>query len=604
LIRRAIAAAGALVLAAVAARADARKPDAAGADRVRADVARLSDDAWQGRRAGTEGADQAAVWVARRFQEIGLGPAGDRGSFFQAFTFIDGVILGKGNRLALVAAGTRREGKVEADFRPLAFSAPGQVQAPVVFAGYGIASSDLGYDDYAGLDVKDKVVVVLRYGPTGDDPHSRWAAFTPLRMKVAAARERGARAVLVVTGPGTKDAPDELVALRADASLVDAGLPAFSVRRALVEPLFAAVGTTLEAAQAKIDGSQKPAPLALGESRIDAVADLTPRRSTTRNVVGRLGPADAAEAIVVGAHYDHLGLGTSGSLDPRPEGKVHHGADDNASGVAGMLELAHRLASRPSPKRAVVFVAFGAEELGTLGSSYFVKNAPLPFERVMGMFNLDMVGRLREDALDVHGVGTSPAFPPLVEEAAKATSLKPRLHQGGFGPSDHSPFYAAGKPVLFVFTGSHSDYHRPSDTADKVDAAGVVRAVSFLEPIVDGVLDAPTALAFTRVKAEQEQEGSASRGFRVYVGGVPDYSEETVGVKFSGVSPGSPAEKAGLQAGDVLVKFGSKEIRNIYDYTYALGEKKPGEEVVLVVKRAGQDVALTVVLGSRPSATR
>jgi len=602
-VRRALLAAAAGIALTAAAAADARKPPFVPEGQVKADVARLAGDEWQGRRAGTRGADQAAEFLAKRFAEIGLLPAGDRGTFFQEFTFIDGVVLGARNRLTTAVGAERRDWKPETDFRPLAFSAPGQAAGGVVFAGYGIVAKDLGYDDYEGLDVKDKAVLLLRYGPGGDDPHSKWAAFTPLRLKVQNARERGAKAVLVVTGPGTKEAPDELVALRTDASLVDAGLPAFSLRRSVADALFASSGTTLEAAQARIDREQKPAPLALATARMEALADLTPRRSTTRNVIGAHGEAGAAEAVLIGAHYDHLGLGTSGSLDPRPEGKVHHGADDNASGVAGLLELARRFAEKPSPKRALLFVAFGAEELGTLGSSYFVKTPRAPGE-VVAMFNLDMVGRLREDTMDVHGVGTSPAWKPLVEEASRATGIKTRLHEGGFGPSDHSPFYAAGKPVLFVFTGSHSDYHRPSDTADKVDAAGVVRIASFLEPIVAGVAASPGPVAYVRVKADQEQAAGPARGFRVWVGGVPDYSEEAVGVKFSGVSPGSPAEKAGVQGGDVLVRFGPKEIRSIYDYTYALGEYKPGDQVTVVVKRGGQDVTLDLTLGSRPSSTR
>jgi hypothetical protein len=249
-------------------------------------------------------------------------------------------------------------------------------------------------------------------------------------------------------------------------------------------------------------------------------------------------------------------------------------------------------------------VSFGAEEESALGSSHFVKAPPRPFDRIVAMFNLDMIGRLRGDTLDVHGVGTSPAFKPLLEEANRGAGLKLRLHEGGFGPSDHSPFYAAGRPVLFAFTGSHADYHRPSDTADKIDAEGILRVVGLLEPVVAGVANAPQTLAFNRVKADQEEGAGATRGFRVWVGGIPDYSEEGVGVKFSGVTPGSPAEKAGMKGGDVLVRFGPKEIRNIYDYTYALGEKKPGEKVSVVVKRAGQEVTLELVLGSRPSATR
>jgi hypothetical protein len=339
---------------------------------------------------------------------------------------------------------------------------------------------------------------------------------------------------------------------------------------------------------------------------VDLVADVSPRRSTTRNVIGRL-PGRGPEALVVGAHYDHLGLGPFGSLEPSPLGKIHHGADDNASGVAALLELARRFGAPGSGgarARELVFVAFGAEELGTLGSSHFVKNPAPALDRITAMFNLDMVGRLRDDAIDVHGVGTSPAWRAFLEEANRATGLKLRTHDGGYGPSDHSPFYAAGLPVFFTFTGAHEDYHRSSDTADKVNAAGIVKVADLVEGVVRAVADAPTRIAFTRVPAEKEEQQSGSRGFRVWVGGIPDYSQEGPGVRFSGVSPGSPAEKAGLKGGDVLVKFGDKEVRNIYDYTYALGERKPGDAVRIVVKRDGTEVPLDITLGSRPGAAR
>lgn len=572
------------------------------ADRIRSDVARLADDAWQGRRAGTPGADAAAAWIAGEFRRIGLLPAGNGGTYFQTFSFIDGIVLGTGNRL--VVGG--RAFKPGEEFRPLAFSSAGSVFGEVVFAGYGTVARDLEYDDFAGIDVKDKVVVLLRYGPGGDDPQSRWAAFMPLRLKAQNARDKGARAVLIVTGPRTPGALDQLVPLRADASLADEGIPCFTVTRAVADALFAEAGTTLDDAQRTIDETLKPAPLVLRGARLEATADLTPKRSSTRNVIGLLPRAStASEAVVVGAHYDHLGLGATGSLDPAPDGKIHHGADDNASGVAGVLDLARRFAVRTEPaQRSIYFVAFGAEEVGVLGSSYLVKNPPRPLERIAAMVNLDMIGRLREDTLDVHGAGTSPLFKPLLEEANRPAGLKLKLHESGYGPSDHSPFYAAGRPVLFVFTGNHPDYHRPSDTADKVDAGGIVKVLGLLEPVVSALASSPAPIAFTRVAAEKEEGSGGARGFRVWVGGIPDYSEEGPGVKFSGVTPGSPAEKAGMKGGDVLVRFGPTEVRNIYDYTYALAERKPGEAVTVVVKRDGRDVSLDLVLGSRPSAAR
>jgi hypothetical protein len=268
-------------------------------------------------------------------------------------------------------------------------------------------------------------------------------------------------------------------------------------------------------------------------------------------------------------------------------------------------DLAARRATLP---RSVLFISFAAEELGTLGSLHFTKNPTVPWDTVVAMFNLDMVGRLRENRLDVQGVGTSPAWKSLVESSNAEAKLKLSLLDGGFGPSDHSPFYAAKKPVLFAFTGAHADYHKPSDTADKIDAEGIVRVVKFMEPVVVAVSEAPERIAYAEVKGGTGPAGGGSRSFRVWVGGIPDFSEEGKGVKLSGVTGGSPAEKAGLMAGDTIVKFGDKELRNLYDYTYALQGRKPGEKVNVVVQRVdnGKTVerTLEVTLGSRPDSTK
>jgi hypothetical protein len=580
------------------------------AARVQADVAFLASDDFQGRRAGTVEGDRAAAWVADQFRKIGLAPAGVNGTWMQPFDFIDGVDLGSKNRLE-TAAGAKKAWTAGNDFRPLAFSAAGLAEGDVVFAGYGIVAKDLGYDDYAGLDVKDKLVLVLRYSPDGDDEKSAFSPFAALRFKAAVAREKGAKAMLVAAGPLTKDVADDLIALRTDAAFSDAGIVAVSVRRPVAEALLAGSGRTLETAQKAIDDAKKPASFAVSGARASLNVDVTPRRARASNVLGLLKGADpgkSAEIVIVGAHYDHLGLGGSTSLASASGPQIHHGADDNASGVAAILEMARDLAARRATlPRSVLFISFAAEELGTLGSLHFTKNPTVPWEAVVAMFNLDMVGRLREDKLDVQGVGTSPAWKALVEASNVDARLKLALLDGGFGPSDHSPFYAAKKPVLFAFTGAHADYHKPSDTADKIDAEGIVRVVKFMEPVVAAVAAAPERIAYAEVKGGTPA-GSGSRSFRVWVGGIPDFSEEGKGVKLSGVTGGSPAEKAGLLAGDTIVKFGDKELRNLYDYTYALQGRKPGDKVNLVVRREenGKTVekTLEVTLGSRPDSTK
>ena len=476
--------------------------------RIRADIDALSSDELNGRRAGTADADRAAAYVESAFRRIGLLPAGVRGTYRQSFDFVDAVDLGPKNALATSgSAPIGRTWSVGTDYRPLAFSAAGTIEGDVVFAGYGIVAKELSYDDYQGIDVNGKIVLVLRYGPEGADPKSRFWPYVALRQKAAAARERGAKALLVATGPNTRDVSDDLVALRTDASFSDAGLVALSLKRPVAESLFGGSGTTLADAQKAVDEKGRPAPLALRKARVSAVADVTPRRSKTSNVLGLLPGADPSrntEFVVVGAHYDHLGLGGAGSLEEKPEGKIHHGADDNASGVAGVLELARSLVPmRGVLKRSILFVAFGAEEEGTLGSLHFTKSPTVPLESVVAMVNLDMVGRLRDDRLAVHGVGTSPAWKPLVAKANEGPGLKLALHEGGFGPSDHATFFAARRPVLFLFTGNHADYHRATDTVEKINVDGLEKVLRFLAPVVTGVANGDERPAFAGPAAEK-----------------------------------------------------------------------------------------------------
>lgn len=451
-------------------------PAAADAGRIERDVERLASAQWQGRRAGTPEADAAADWIAAEFEQAGLGP-GLGGSFFQPFTFVDGVELGPGNRLRLGRGTPLRPGR---DFRPLALSASGRVAGEVLFAGYGLVVPERGRDDYAGLDPRGRVVLLLRYGPDGLAWDSPWAPHADLAHKARLARQRGAAAVLFVTGPRTRVAGDELRPLRQDAALADLGLPVLAVTRKAAERAFAGSPRSLAELQAGADGGQPVARVL--PVRAELAADVRPNLRRTRNVLGQVAAPGAFEWIVVGAHHDHLGTSGQGSLDPAPDGKVHLGADDNASGTAALLELARRLAPLAGElRRSLLFASFGAEEVGLLGSRHFVGSPPVPLARVAAMFNLDMVGRLREE-LHVHGVGTSPAWPSLLARAGGG--LKLRTHESGWAPSDHAPFHAAGVPVLFFFTGVHADYHRPSDTAGRVDARGIDRIVGLVERLL------------------------------------------------------------------------------------------------------------------------
>jgi hypothetical protein len=400
-------------------------------------------------------------------------------------------VLGEANHFSV---GGRRYEPGE-EFRPLAFSGAGSYAGGLVFAGYGIHAPERGRDDYAGLEVEGRAVLVLRYAPEWGGLDSPWQAEASLRRKAEVARALGAAALLIVTGPRTRGVGDVLVPFQTDAALSDVGIPVLSLRRGVAADLLYGTGLDLAEAQGLADSGGAGARRRLAVA-LELQADLEPLRALTSNVLGRLA-GRSSETLVVGAHYDHLGRGGSGSLDPGAEGAVHHGADDNASGTAALLELARALAARSELlERSVVFAAFGAEELGLLGSLHFVEHPPLPLEQVVAMLNLDMVGRLDSRGLVVQGRDTSPAWAELLEAANGGPQLRLRLMRGGSGPSDHAPFFHAGIPVLFFFTGMHADYHRPSDTSDRVDATGISRILSLVEPIALAVAGTQVALPF------------------------------------------------------------------------------------------------------------
>lgn len=558
--------------------------------RLRQHVYFLASSGLEGRRAGTVGAEVAASYVARHFAALNLQPAGDNGTFMQTFSFIAAVEPGPGNSLGFQGAW---EGSAPSDsFAPLPFSASATAVGDLVFVGYGIAAPEIPYDEYQGVEVKDKIVLILRFSPAGDDPSSPFAPYMALRRKVSDAVARGAKGVLIATGPASQ-ASGEPVKIPFDASFADAGVPVMAIATQLAEKLFTGQGFSLGELQERINQRREPASRPLPVTA-HLATDLRPQRKQTANVLALLPGTDpelAKEFVVVGAHYDHLGWGGPGSNSLAPDQRaVHNGADDNASGVAGLLEIARQLAASPG-KRSLLFAAFGAEELGLLGSSYLVQHLPIPKEQLVAMVNLDMVGRPKKGpAVTVGGYGTAKEWPQLLEDLNRNHHLKLNPAMGGFGASDHSSFYAAGFPVLFFFTGAHEDYHRPSDDAEKLHYHAMAKVVQFATDVVQRVANLPQRPTFQKVA----QEEGPRRSFKVRTGLVPEFGYEGGGVKVSGVRGGSAAEKAGLQAGDVVVQVGSRPVHNIYDYMYALGDYKPGEKVVYTVRRGEETLKLQV----------
>ncbi len=567
-------------------------------------VTYLARDEMKGRGDGSPELDQAADYIASQFRTFGLKAAGNDHTYFQNFELTTGANFGSKNQLQLSGENLR----INEDFVPIAFSNTAEFEGPVVFAGYGITAAELHYDDYQGINANAKVVVILRHEPQELDPASpfngtNFTVHASFINKAINARQHGAKGIVFITDPNNHVSEADTVgeATRIEES-TDFGISAVQARRGPVMKLFKDAGRDLAAIQKKIDANLESQSFELPAVRIRIATEVNRTRKTVRNVVGMLPGSDPAlqnEVVVAGAHYDHLGLGDRNSLAPSQIGQIHHGADDNASGTSGVLELA-RLASKNKQafKRSIVFMTFAGEELGLLGSSYFVNHPTIPLENITAMINMDMIGRLTNDRLFVGGVGTSPNFKSWVEDFNKSVGLKLDYSDSGFGASDHTSFNAKKIPVLFIFSGLHADYHKPSDTYDKINAQGAVKVLSLVYPMLAKVANEPERLQYTQVQEPQPQGGGAG-GYGPYFGSIPDFRDDLKGVLFSDVRPDSPAAKAGLKAGDLMVQFDGKPIQNLYDFTYALRAKKPGDVVLVVVKRNDQEVKTNVTLEAR-----
>lgn len=321
-----------------------------------------------------------------------------------------------------------------------------------------------------------------------------------------------------------------------------------------------------------------------------------------RNVIGRLEGSDRSlrdQVVVIGAHFDHLGRGGFGSLAPDMPDAIHNGADDNASGVGALLRVAEMLAAGPRPARSVLFIAFTGEESGLLGSQYFAAH-PTVEDSMVAMINMDMVGRLETGNLIVYGVDTATEWRSLLEPAAARAGVEMTTRGEGYGPSDHTSFYAADVPVLFFFTNVHGDYHRPTDDWDLIDAEGVDRIASVVAEVAGGVADRRPVLTLVRGAGAPATAGEGrSSGYGAYLGSVPDFTPVETGVRISGVSPGSPAELAGLKAGDVIIRLGEHEVADLQGLTDALRAHTAGDEVIIRFLRDGREATVRVVLGAR-----
>ncbi len=659
-------------------------------ERLRAHVSYLASDKLEGRRTGSAGANAAAEYIAGEFARYGLRRSIGRDlpgmsileadsprRYMQEFPFVAGVELGRDNSMLFTLraqaataqgetpstpSGTRAASldlRAGEDWMPLGFSSNAKLTAkPAIFISYGIKADELSYNDYGNAQVKDHVVIALDGTPDGDNPHGKFARYAGVRWKAIAAREQGAAGLVVITREENfKD--DRLSRLSYDNSAGEAGLPVVVISRQVAARFLDLSGVAqLGELEKKLQASLNPQPAAVTDQydvkvkftpellkfSLSLSTDIVRRNAPAYNVVGILDGSDPVlknEVIVIGAHYDHLGRGGSGSgsLATR-EGDIHHGADDNASGVAGVLELARIFsAERGRMKRTLVFIAFSGEEEGLLGSNFYVNQPIMPLGQTVAMINMDMIGRMKERKLMIGGVGTSQQWRDMIAAANLAGSMNVTasasgagtqsggvniqtksvpvvvaangqaivnfdptkqfdltLNEDGYGPSDHSSFYAKQVPVLFFFTGTHDDYHKPSDTAEKINYEDEARILSFVGSLVRSLDAGATRPTYTTAKSESQ---GRSMGFRVYLGTIPNYSESNDGLKLDGVREDSPASKAGLKANDRITKLAGREVRNVYDYTYALGEMKAGQEYEVEVVRGSETLKLKITPTAR-----
>ncbi|MCK5391130.1 MAG: M28 family peptidase [Deltaproteobacteria bacterium] len=555
----------------------------------------LASDELEGRMSGTPGADKAAEYISSEFKKAGLKPLGDDNSYFQKFSFTKGITLGEQNKLEFEIDKLKTDLKLGHDFYTLSFSSSGQFSGEVVFAGYGISAPELEYDDYKGIYVRDKIVLVLRYTPEGYDAESPFYDYAALRYKAMNAREKGAKAIIFVT-PYSQDEEEDLTSIGRDLSYSDSGIQSLILKREKAQELLLNSGTNLKKLEQNLADKNNSSFL-IPITKAVIKTELIEEKGESSNVIGLLEGSDPVlknEFIVIGAHYDHIGLGQRDSRanNNKTEGGIHNGADDNASGVAGLIELSEFFSCREKPlKKSLVFIAFSAEELGLIGASYYVDNPKVPLDKTIAMINMDMIGRLDKDKLTVFGVGSSPGWKELVNEANTGFNFEISLNNSGFAPSDQSVFFAKKIPVLHFFTGLHADYHAPSDDWEKINPAGERKVLKLISEIIFELNSAQEKIAFSDVI--EPKKGSSK--FNVYLGTIPDYSNQVEGVKLMGVRGGSPADKAGILGDDIIVQFNGLEIKNIYDYVYALGKSKAGVPTSLVVLRNYKLLSLIII---------
>ena len=545
-----------------------------------------------GRYPGTRGSKDVISYLIRQFKSFGVKPGGVNGSFVQPFNITDGIELGKNNSMT-VNGDSLVPGH---DYTPLWFSGNETISASAVFAGYGFAidEKELKWNDYSGLDVAGKWVIVMRHSPERNNQHSLYAQHSGFHKKMLVARDNGAIGIIYVS----QVEDDDLYPMKYRAGFSNAGIPAIHLSNEMADKLFKGVWRNRNDIQKIMNKSLKTVSFKLPVT-INASVELNPIHARGANVVGLIQSGNRKyrnEYIVVGAHFDHLGMGGAGTGSRKPDTTaIHSGADDNASGTSGLLEIAHKLVSQKSRlKRSVILVGFDAEEKGLLGAKYFVENPLIDLHNIVTMINLDMIGRMKDSSITVGGVGTSPIFEPLIKKESIGRNFTINMTKPGYGPSDHAAFYTNDIPVLFFFTGFHSEYHTPDDTWKLINLKGEKDILDLVYDITFHLSQIPERPEFTEAGPK---EGRIQRNikFRVTFGIVPSYGSTKKGLEVDGISKADgPAAKAGIVKGDVIKSIDGKSINDIYEFMDRLEKLEPGMTIKVLIDRNGSELELPV----------
>jgi hypothetical protein len=534
---------------------------------IKAHIEVLASDSLEGREVGETGEWKAAQYIAGIFKQAELEPKGTDG-YFQPFEFVKKISQGDKNSLTINSVDL----KINEEWVPLSHSANQRFSFDeVVPVGFGIVTEDSAWNDYAGLNVEGKAVLIKRFAPPDSvNPHIDFGKYSSLADKILNAVNRKAAAVIFVTPSNENDS----IASTGMTHVTPKNIPIVSIRHKGLERL-----------KQSLDNP--------GLLAVAGEVELTPIKDTGCNVIGYL-PGKSDTTIVIGAHFDHLGWGNESSRYTGKEKMIHYGADDNGSGTAGLLELVRYFSSRKEQLHySILFASFSGEEAGILGSSYYARNATVDLAKTRMMLNMDMIGRLKdqESGLAVFGTGTCTEFTEYFKDLTR-DGLKMAFREPGTGPSDHTAFYNNGIPVLHFFTGAHVDYHKPSDTPDKIDNEGILRVVTLVADIAMHFDSLNMPLTFQKTK--DPDEGKQRASFKVTLGIMPDYIAQVKGVKVDGVSPDRPAEKAGILKGDVIIRLGTLVIDDMSAYMNALGKFNKGDSTTVIVERGTDTLSLPI----------